>query len=89
MNSDSTYFIMKMKMQLSALPDYEEFRTLFTQYRITSWKTTITPTFKDNQPYVAQHDPTGSTWAQINPAIPNMVCTQPLACTDSFCRKCS
>lgn len=72
MNSDSTYFIMKMKMQLSALPDYDEFRTLFTQYRITSWKTTITPTFKDNQPYVAQHDPTGAAWAQINPAIPNM-----------------
>ena len=61
-----------MKMQLSALPDYDEFRTLFTQYKITSWKTTITPTFKDNQPCVAQHDPTGATWAQINPTIPNM-----------------
>jgi hypothetical protein len=34
MNKDNTYYVMKMKMQLSALPDYEEFQNLFTQYNV-------------------------------------------------------
>ena len=76
LNSDSTYYIMKMKMQLSSLPSYEEFRTLFTQYKITSWKTTITPNFSSNQPFsgvvAPESTPTAPSWAQINPAIPNM-----------------
>jgi hypothetical protein len=46
---------MKMKMQLSALPDYQEFQNFFTHYKITSWRTTITPTFKDNMPYTGVH----------------------------------
>ena len=71
MNSDSKYFIMKMTMQLSELPDYEEFQNLFTQYKITSWTTTITPTFKDNMP-LAQIKGLGDAWSQINPTIPNM-----------------
>ena len=49
LNVDSTYYIMKTEMQLPKLPDYEEFQNLFTQYKMISWETTITPTFKATQ----------------------------------------
>lgn len=72
LNSDNSYYIMKMKMQLAELPDYDEFRSLFTQFKITSWTTTITPTMKDNIPTVGIHNPDSASWNQLNPATPNM-----------------
>ena len=74
LNSDSTFYIMKMKMQLSELriPDYEEFQNLFTQYKITSWKTTITPTLKDNLPFTAVSNLDSTGWQGIHPAVPNL-----------------
>ena len=71
LNVDNTYYIMRMKMSLADLPDHDEFRKLFAQFKITSWKTTITPTMKDNQSYAAAIDSAG-TWNQINPDVPNM-----------------
>ena len=58
-------------MQLSSLPDCAEFQNLFTSYRITSWRTTITPTMKDNLPFTAVKNADGS-WNQINQAVPSM-----------------
>lgn len=73
LNNDSTFYIMSMRLRLSDLPDYEEFQNLFSMYKLASWTTRITPTFKDNMPFNAVKNADGS-WNQINPAVPNIEC---------------
>ena len=43
-NGDQGYYIMQTKLALRDLPSYDEFRTLFTRYKLTGWDTRITPT---------------------------------------------
>lgn len=71
LNADSTYYVMNMNLKFTDLPDVDEFRTLFTRYKITSWKTQITPSFKENVSVAWVADSSGSA-GQIQPAIPNL-----------------
>ena len=48
LNAGQGYYIMQMKLALRDLPSYDEFRTLFSRYKITGWDTRITPTFSQN-----------------------------------------
>lgn len=75
LNTDQKYYCMQMRVKLTDLPSYDEFRTLFTRYKITSWDTIITPSFKNNiGMFRVQHgnDTDANTKnLQIQPAIPN------------------
>lgn len=71
LSTDSKYYIMQMGLRFNELPSYDEFRTLFTRYKITSWKTTITPSFKDNVGMFRSLN-SDNTNDQLQPAIPNL-----------------
>lgn len=67
-NGDNGYYIMNMKLALRDLPSYDEFRTLFTRYKLTGWDTRITPTFSQN---MASSFGLGAANA-VRHAIPNL-----------------
>ena len=73
---------MSMRIRLTDLPDYDEFRTLFAQYKIANWTTRITPTHSINRtlvPKIVNVDgvgvsptPTGNSSTVSQPEIPNV-----------------
>lgn len=56
MNSDSKYMIVKLHTKFNKLPDYTEFKALFSEYKITSITHKLVPFFSQNQPYAVRDD---------------------------------
>uniref|UniRef100_UPI0040477536 hypothetical protein n=1 Tax=Limnohabitans sp. TaxID=1907725 RepID=UPI0040477536 len=48
-NVDSKYLIISLATQFSDLPDFTEFNSLFSEYKINSFDITLTPNFTQNQ----------------------------------------
>lgn len=48
-NTDNKYLIISLACQFSDLPDYTEFNSLFSEYKIRSFDITLTPNFTQNQ----------------------------------------
>lgn len=57
-NTDNKYLIISLATQFSDLPDYTEFNSLFSEYKINSFDITLTPNFQDNQYAVLKSDDT-------------------------------
>ncbi len=55
-NTDSQYLIISLAAQFSDLPDYTEFNSLFSEYKINSFDITLTPNFTNNQYTVLNAD---------------------------------
>lgn len=67
MNTDDTYVIIKCATAFEKLPDYLEFKALFSEYKITSFTQTFTPYYSQNQTAVLQHNSN----TEVSQAIPN------------------
>lgn len=52
MNNDNTFQIISLKCSLQELPNYTEFNSLFSEYKIKSFSVRMVPTFKTNVPVV-------------------------------------
>lgn len=48
-NTDDKYLIISLATQFSDLPDYTEFNSLFSEYKINNFKVTLVPNFESNQ----------------------------------------
>lgn len=48
MNSDNTYMILKLHTKFNLLPDYTEFKALFSEYKITSISHRLVPFYSQN-----------------------------------------
>lgn len=48
LNSDSKWMIVQLHTKFNKLPDYTEFKALFSEYKITSVKHRLVPYYKDN-----------------------------------------
>lgn len=57
-NADNKYLIVSLATQFSDLPDYTEFNSLFSEYKIKSFDITLTPNFTSNQYTVLNADNT-------------------------------
>jgi hypothetical protein len=53
LNTDSKYMIVKLHTKFSKLPNYEEFKALFSEYKITSVDQRLVPFYSQNQPYAS------------------------------------
>ena len=66
-----------MRLRLEDLPDYQEFQNLFSQYKLSSWNTRITPTHSINCTLVPKIVngttiiPNGASGNIAQPEIPN------------------
>jgi len=69
LNSDSKYMIVKLHTKFNKLPNYTEFKALFSEYKITSVDQRLVPYYSGNQPYTYNAD-TSATEKFIN-GIPN------------------
>tara|TARA_Y100001938_G_scaffold149837_1_gene238215 strand:+ start:1055 stop:1882 length:828 start_codon:yes stop_codon:yes gene_type:complete len=69
MNTDNKFMIVKLRTKVDKLPEFNEFRALFNQYKVTSIHHNMIPYYKDNIPYAKGDFPATSTDYQI--AIPN------------------
>ena len=49
LNTDSKYMIVKLHTQFKKLPEYTEFKALFSEYKITSITHKLVPYFSQNQ----------------------------------------
>jgi len=49
MNTDNTFVVIKCNTAFNKLPDFTEFKALFSEYKITSFTQTFTPYFSQNQ----------------------------------------
>ncbi len=63
--SDGKYMIVKLHTKFNKLPDFDEFKALFSQYKITSIKHRLVPYYSQNQPAVQYSS------AEQSVAIPN------------------
>lgn len=50
LNTDSKYLIVKLHTKFNKLPDYTEFKALFSEYKITSVTHRLVPYYSNNQP---------------------------------------
>lgn len=48
LNTDSTYMVVQLHTKFNKLPDYTEFKAVFSEYKITSVIHRLIPYFKDN-----------------------------------------
>lgn len=48
LNADSTYQIIKLQARFNKLPDFDEFKALYSEYKISSLLHTLTPFFSQN-----------------------------------------
>lgn len=51
MNTDNKYMIVKLHTKFNKLPGYEEFKSLFSEYQITSITHRLVPAYSSNQPF--------------------------------------
>jgi len=58
MNTDNKYQIIDLHTKFADLPDYTEFNSLFSEYKITGFDVQLVPTHKSNLALV-QHNPDG------------------------------
>ena len=65
LNTDGTVQIVTLHTKFNKLPSYDDFKSLFSEYKITSIKHRLVPYFKDNVPFTASA--AGAAFA----AIPN------------------
>lgn len=65
MNSDNTWMIVRLHTKFNNLPDYDEFKALFSEYKITSLNHRLVPYFSQNQPFTVGVSP------DFGIAIPN------------------
>ena len=67
LNTDSTYMIIKLREKAGNLTNFSDFETLFSEFKITSFKQVLTPYYKVNIGYA---DRVGSD-TNAQRAIPN------------------
>ena len=65
LNTDSTVCVVQLHTKFNKLPDWQDFQTLFSEYKITSIKHRLVPFYKNNIPLAA--DAAGSVFN----AVPN------------------
>jgi len=51
MNTDDKYMIVKLHAKFNELPNYLEFQSLFSEYKITSLNHRLVPYYSQNQPF--------------------------------------
>ena len=51
MNTDDKYMIIKLHAKFNELPNYLEFQSLFSEYKITSLNHRLVPYYSQNQPF--------------------------------------
>lgn len=51
MNTDDKYMIIKLHAKFNKLPNYDEFQSLFSEYKITSLNHRLVPYYSQNQPF--------------------------------------
>ncbi len=67
MNTDNTYQIIKLREKAANLANFSDFETLFSEFKITSFKQVLTPYYKDNITYADR----GGSETNGQRAIPN------------------
>ncbi|AXH74459.1 MAG: hypothetical protein [Cressdnaviricota sp.] len=53
LNTDNKYMIVKLHTKFNKLPNYDEFKALFSEYKITSVDQRLIPFYSQNQPYAS------------------------------------
>lgn len=66
MNTDNKYQIINLRAKFSDLPDYTEFNSLFSEYKIKDFSVQLLPNFRDNKLNLLS-----STDTIVNAQIPN------------------
>ena len=51
LNTDSTVCIVQLHTKFNKMPDWQDFQTLFSEYKITSIRHRLVPFYKNNIPY--------------------------------------
>jgi len=67
MNTDNRFVVIKCNTAFNKLPEFQEFKALFSEYKITSFSQTFTPYFSQNQTAVLKYNANDD----VTQAVPN------------------